>query len=91
MTIDSQIEDEKLQYDINTEAPKKPVISSGKIDTLEYLTGEEIFHSNQKQIIEQAKFVYSPLRNVFGKQAKTIKDQRKKTNQCNKRKWKTYN
>ena len=77
MTIDNQIEDEKLQYDINREDPKKPAMSSGKIDKYQYLTGEEKFHSNQKQIIEQAEFVYSPLGNVFEKQAKTIEDQGK--------------
>ena len=50
MTIDNQIEDEKLQYDINREDPKKPAMSSGKIDKYQYLTGDEKFHSNQKQI-----------------------------------------
>ena len=61
MTIDDQITDEKLQYDINREAAKTSVLSPGKIDKYEYLTGEEILPSNQKQIIEQAKFTYSPL------------------------------
>ena len=42
------------------EAAKISVLSSGKIDKYEYLTGEEILPSNQKQIIEQAKFTYSP-------------------------------
>ena len=36
-----------------------------KID--KYLTGEEIFSSNQRQIIEQAKFAYSPLVKAFEK------------------------
>ena len=31
--------------------------------------------SNQKQIIEQAKFTYSPLGEAFGKQIKTIQNQ----------------
>ena len=31
--------------------------------------------SNQKQIIESAKFTYSPLRKTFEKQTKTIEDQ----------------
>ena len=53
MTIDDQIRDEKLQYDINREAEKIPALSSGKIDKYEYLTGEEILPSNQQQIIEQ--------------------------------------
>ena len=34
--------------------------------------------SNQQQIIEQAKFTYSPLGKAFEKQTKTIEDQGKK-------------
>ena len=78
MTIEDQIRDEKLQYDINTEAAKIFALSSGKIDKYEYLTGEEILPSNQQQIIEQAKFTYSPLGKAFEKQIKTIKDQGEK-------------
>ena len=58
MTIDDQIRDENLQYYINREAAKISVLSSGKVDKYEYLTGEEILPSNKKQIIEQAKFTY---------------------------------
>ena len=47
-------------------------------DKYEYLTDEEILPSNQKQIIEQAKFTYSPLEKTFEKQIKTIEDQGKK-------------
>ena len=75
MTIEDQIKDEKLQYDINREAAKISALSSGKIDKYEYLTGEEILPSNQRQIIEQAKFTSSPLGKAFEKQIKTIKDQ----------------
>ena len=75
MIIEDQIRDEKLQYDINREAAKISVLSPGKIDKYKYLTGEEILPSNQQQIIEQAKFTYSPLRKAFEKQAKTIEDQ----------------
>ena len=39
MTINDQIVDEKLQYNINREAAKISVLSSGKIDKYEYLTG----------------------------------------------------
>ena len=77
MTIDDQIEDEKLQYDINREAAKISVISSDKIGKYEYLTGEEILASNQKRIIKQAKFTYSLLGKSFEKQAKTIEGQGK--------------
>ena len=65
MTIEDQIRDEKLQYDINREAAKISALSSGKIDKYEYFTGEEILSSNQQQIIEKAKFTYSPLGRAF--------------------------
>ena len=78
MTINDQIRDEELQYDINREAAKLLALSSRKIDKYEYLTGEEILLSNQKHIIEQAKFTYSPLGKAFEKQIKTIDDQEKK-------------
>ena len=75
MTIDDQIRDEKLQYDINREAAKISALSSGKLHKYEYLTGEDILPSNQQQIIEQARFNYSPLGKAFEKQIKTIEDQ----------------
>ena len=78
MTIEDQMEDEKLQYDINREAAKISALSSGKLDKYEYLTGEEILPSNQQQIIQQAKFTYSPLGKTFEKQIKTTKDQGEK-------------
>ena len=78
MTIDDQVRDEKLLYDINKEAAKISALSSGEIDKYEYLTGEEILPSNQQQIIEQANFTYSLLDKAFEKQTKTIKDQGEK-------------
>ena len=78
MTIDDQIKSEKLQYDVNREAAKISALLSGKLDKYEYLTGEEVFPSNKQQIIEQAKFEYSPLGKAFEKQVKTIEDQGKK-------------
>ena len=78
MTVEDQIKDEKLQYDINREAAKISALSSGKLDKYEYLTGEEILPSNQQQIIQQAKFNHSPLRKALEKQVKTIKDQGEK-------------
>ena len=72
MTIEEQIKDEKLQYDINREAAKISALSSGKIDKYEYLTGEEILPSNQQQIIQQAKFTYSPLGTAFEKKKQKL-------------------
>ena len=50
MAIEDKITDEKLQYDLNREAAKILFLSSGKIDKYEYLSGEEIFPSNQRKI-----------------------------------------
>ena len=46
MTIYDQIRYEKLQYDINREAPKISALPSGKTYKYEYLTGEDILPSN---------------------------------------------
>ena len=79
MTIEElKNKDEKLQYDINREAAKISALSSGKLDKYEYLTGEEILPSNQQQIIQQAKFNYSPLGKAIEKRIKTIQDQGEK-------------
>ena len=78
MTIDDSVRDVKLKYDINREAAKISALSSCKIDKYGFLTSEEILPSNQRQIIEQGKFTYSPLGKNFGKQTKMIKEQREK-------------
>ena len=67
MTINDQIKDEKAQYNIDREAAKISALSSGKIHKYGYLAGEDILPSNQQQIIEQAKFTYSPLGKAFEK------------------------
>ena len=61
MTNDDDIRDETLQYDIIREVAKISALSSGKIGKYEYIAGEEILHSSRRKILEQAKFVYSPL------------------------------
>ena len=61
MTIDDKIRDVKLVYDINREAAKISALSSEKINKYGYLTGEEVLPSKWRQIIEQARFTYSPL------------------------------
>ena len=68
MKIGDKIKDEKLQYDMNREASKISVSSSGKIDKNKYLAGEEILPSNQRQIIEQVNFVYSHVGKALEKQ-----------------------
>ena len=46
MTINDQIRDEKILYDINKEAARISALSSGKIHKYEHLTGEDILPSN---------------------------------------------
>ena len=82
MTIDDKIKDEKLKYDINTEAAKISALLSGKTDKYEYLICEEILFSDQRREIEQAMFTYSPLGKTLEKKQKRlkIKQKNKKSN-----------
>ena len=59
---------------------KKSAFSSGKIDKYEYPRREEILPSNRSQIIEQAIFIYSPLRKALEKQSKKQVDALKSIN-----------
>ena len=68
MTIDDKIREEKMQYDINREAAKVSVLSSRKIDKYGYLTGEELLPSDQRRVIEQAKFSDLHLEKTLEKQ-----------------------
>ena len=78
MTINDQIRDGKLQYDINRKTAKISALLSGNIQKYEYLTSVDISPSNQQEIMEQAKFTYFPLGKAFEKQIKTIEDQGEK-------------
>ena len=49
-----------------------------KLININVLQVKEIFLSNQKQIIRQAKFISSPLGKAIEKQTKTIEDQGEK-------------
>ena len=82
MTIDDKIRDEKLQYEINREAAKISALLSGKIDKCEFLTDEEILPPDQRIMIEQAKFAYSPLKKLLKNKRKRLKI-KEKTNKSN--------
>ena len=56
---------------------KKLALLSNKFDKHEHLVCEEILPSDQRRVIENAKFKYSPLRTKLEKQ-KTIADLDKK-------------
>ena len=47
MTIDGKIIDENLQYDINKEAAKTSVLSSGKINKYQFLIAKKILPPDQ--------------------------------------------
>ena len=49
MTIDGKVRNEKLLYDIIREAAKTSPLPCRKIVKYEYLAGEEILPSNQRQ------------------------------------------
>ena len=70
MTIYDKIRDEKLQYDINGEA--------AKIDKYEYLAGEKILPYDQRRVIKQTKFTYSPLEKAIEKMKYVNSNNRKK-------------
>ena len=67
-----------MQCDINREAAKISVLSSGKIDKYEYVTGEKILPLDQRRLIEQAKFYIFSIRKGFGKTNKNDWKARKK-------------
>ena len=62
MAVDDKIRDEKLQCSLNGKAATISILSSGKIDKYECLTGEETY------IFYSAKFTYSTQGKAFGKQ-----------------------
>ena len=48
MSINDKIRDQKLQSNTSGEVAKISALSSGKIDKYEYLTGEEVLHSDRR-------------------------------------------
>ena len=67
MTIDDQIRDEKLQYDINRKAAEISALSSSKIDKYEYLTGKDILKTKEKSKLKQfrTKEKLTQLKNIL--------------------------
>ena len=63
--IDNKIKANQAQYDLDRLAAKISAYSSGDLRKYEYLTGEDLGY--KPSMIEQVKFDYSPLANVFTK------------------------
>ena len=63
--LDDKIKTNKGQYDLDIEAVKTSALSSGGLEKYEYLTGENVGY--KPDVIQKAKFEYSPLDKVFNK------------------------
>ena len=74
MTTDDQIRDENYNMILIEKLQKYQPYRQAKLTSMNMLLVQKILSSNQKQIIEQAKFTYSPLGKAFEKQAKTIEN-----------------
>ena len=61
--INNKIRANKAQYDLDTEAVKISLLSSGELEKYEYLSGENLGY--KPNVIQKAKFEYSPLGKVF--------------------------
>ena len=64
-TTDNPIQSNQAQYDLDRLAAKISAYSSGDLKKYKYLTGEDLGY--KPSIIEQAKFDYSSLGNIFNK------------------------
>ena len=64
-TTDNLIQANQAQYDLDRLAAKISAYSSGDLKKYKYLTGEDLGY--KPSIIEQAKFNYSSLGNIFNK------------------------
>ena len=60
---DNKSKANQAQYDLDRLAAKISAYSSGDLRKCEYLTGEDLGY--KLSIIEEAKFEYSPLGNIF--------------------------
>ena len=61
--LDKKIKQNEAQYDLDRKAAKISALSSNNLDKYEYLTGEDL--GLKPSTVEQAKFDYSPLGNIF--------------------------
>ena len=69
--LNDNIKANKTQFDLNREATKISALSSGELEKYKYLTGENLGH--KPDVVQKAKFEYSPLGQIFNKGLDTIK------------------
>ena len=63
--LDDKIKASKPQFDLDREAAKISALSNDELEKYEYLTGEDLRY--KPDVIQKAKFEYSPLGKVFNK------------------------
>ena len=63
--LDDKIKANKTQNDLDREAAKISVLSSGELEKYEYSSGEDLGY--KPDVIQKVKFEYSPLGKVFNK------------------------
>ena len=63
--LNKKILQNEVQYHLGRKAPKISALSSNNLQKYEYLTGEDL--GLKPNTIEQARFEYSPLDNIFNK------------------------
>ena len=63
--LDDKIKANKVQYDLERETAKISALSSSELEKYEYLTGKDSEY--KPDVIQKAKFEYSPLGKVFYK------------------------
>ena len=56
---------EQIKYNLDRQAAKISALSSEDLDKYEYLTGEDLGY--KPDVIQRAKFEYSPLGEAFNK------------------------
>ena len=63
--LDDKIKANQAHYDLDREAAKMFALSSKELDKYEYITGEDLGY--EPDVIQRAKFEYSPLGEAFNK------------------------
>ena len=71
--LDNKIRSNQAQYDLDRQNAKISALSSGELDKYEYLTGEDLGY--KPDVVQKAKFEYSPLGQVFNKGLDTSEKQ----------------
>ena len=71
--LDNKIRSNQAQYDLDRQNAKISTLSSGELDKYEYLTGEDV--GCKADVVQKAKFEYSPLGQVFNKGLDTSEKQ----------------